>query len=397
MLLVLTLFLGLIIIPASAASSPNPLTVLIQTLRDSEDAALHGDILKGMSDGLKGRRQVAMPAGWDAVAAKLARSPDATVRQLTQTLSLTFGSTGALAALRETLLDAKADPANRAAALDALLTAKDPSLAPSLQRLLGDAALRGPAVRALAGYDDAWTPWITLAVYKQFEPAEKRDALNTLASRTTFARVLVGAVEQKTVPARDLTAEIVRQLRSLNQPDLNAKLNTLWGTMRATAADKRAEIERYKKVYAAGYSTPGDASRGRAIYDRICGQCHTLFESGGKVGPDLTGSARADLEYILQNILDPNAEIPNDYRPVTVDTKDDRVLTGILKQQDERSVTLQTANEIVTLPRAEVAKLQQSQLSMMPEGLLAPLTDQEVRDLIFYLRSPGQVPLPKGN
>jgi putative heme-binding domain-containing protein len=73
------------------------------------------------------------------------------------------------------------------------------------------------------------------------------------------------------------------------------------------------------------------------------------------------------------------------------------VLTGIVKQQDERSVTLQTANEVVTLPRAEVAKLQQSQLSMMPEGLLAPLTDQEVRDLIYYLRSPGQVPLPKGN
>jgi putative heme-binding domain-containing protein len=120
-----------------------------------------------------------------------------------------------------------------------------------------------------------------------------------------------------------------------------------------------------------------------------------LFEVGGKVGPDLTGSNRADLDYILQNILDPNAEIPNDYRPVTVDTKDDRVITGILKQQDERSLTLQTANEVVTLPRSEVAKLQQAQLSMMPEGLLTPLTDQEVRDLIFYLRSPGQVPLPK--
>lgn len=380
---------------AATLGTPDAMSALVTSLGRISDETKQLAILRGLAEALRGQRTTPAPAGWDAVAAKLAAKP-ALLAEV-NALSAKFGSVGALASLRETLLDSQAEPTSRTAALDALLTAKDPSLAPALQRLLGDTALRGQAMRALAGYDDAWTPWITLAVYKQFNPAEKRDALNTLASRTSFARVLVGAVEQKTVPARDLTAEIVRQLRSLGQADLNAKLDTLWGTMRATAADKRAEIERYKKVYFAGYSTPGDASRGRAIYDRICAQCHTLFESGGKVGPDLTGSNRADLEYILQNILDPNAEIPNDYRPVTVDTKDDRVLTGIVKQQDERSVTLQTANEVLTLPRAEVAKLQQAQLSMMPEGLLTPLTDQEVRDLLFYLRSPGQVPLPKGN
>ncbi|NJN05877.1 MAG: hypothetical protein HC814_05215 [Rhodobacteraceae bacterium] len=62
--------------------------------------------------------------------------------------------------------------------------------------------------------------------------------------------------------------------------------------MRATAADKQAEIARYKQIYAAGYSTPGDAGRGRVIYDKICGQCHTLFEVGGKVGP-ISPAARA--------------------------------------------------------------------------------------------------------
>ncbi|NJN05878.1 MAG: hypothetical protein HC814_05220 [Rhodobacteraceae bacterium] len=60
-----------------------------------------------------------------------------------------------------------------------------------------------------------------------------------------------------------------------------------------------------------------------------------------------------------------------------MDTKDDRVITGILKQQDERALTLQTATEVLTLPRAEVAKLAQGQLSMMPEGLLTPLTTRK--------------------
>ena len=53
-----------------------------------------------------------------------------------------------------------------------------------------------------------------------------------------------------------------------------------------------------------------------------------------------------------------------------------------------------TQNETLALPRNEIQSLQQSELSMMPEGLLAPLTDQEARDLLYYLSRPGQVPLP---
>ena len=86
--------------------------------------------------------------------------------------------------------------------------------------------------------------------------------------------------------------------------------------------------------------------------------------------------------------------IPNEYRAVNVETADDRSLTGIIKQQDDRSVTLATANETLTLPRTEIKSLHQTELSMMPEGLLQPLSDQEVRDLLYYLSRPGQVPLP---
>ena len=74
--------------------------------------------------------------------------------------------------------------------------------------------------------------------------------------------------------------------------------------------------------------------------------------------------------------------------------KDGRSITAILKQQDDKSVTALTQNETLVLPRNEIASIQQSDLSMMPEGLLAPLSDQEVRDLLYYLSRPGQVPLP---
>ena len=79
-----------------------------------------------------------------------------------------------------------------------------------------------------------------------------------------------------------------------------------------------------------------------------------------------------------------------------METKDDRVITGIVKAQDENSVTMLTPNETVTIPRKEIASLRQNELSMMPEGLLDPLGEQEVRDLIYYLGRPGQVPLAAG-
>jgi len=275
-----------------------------------------------------------------------------------------------------------------------LLDAKDAGLPPILLGLLIEPGLRGAAIRGLAAYDDPKTPPAILAVYNSLEGAEKRDALNTLASRAAFAKPLVSAITDGRIPRNALTAEIIRQLRNLKNAEIDADLQKVYGTIRESSADKKQEIERFKRIYWAGGSQPGDASRGRAVFARVCQQCHTLFDAGGKVGPDLTGSNRGDLEYILQNILDPNAVIPNEYRASTIDLKDGRSLTCIVKQQDDKSVTVVTQTETLVLPRNEIESLQQSELSMMPEGLLAPLTDQEVRDLIYYLGRTGQVPLP---
>jgi putative heme-binding domain-containing protein len=183
----------------------------------------------------------------------------------------------------------------------------------------------------------------------------------------------------------------VRQLRNLKDPALNQQVEKVWGVTRESDQDKLKEIARYKTLISSGPG--GDASRGRGLFVRTCQQCHTLFDVGGKVGPDITGSNRADLDYILQNVLDPNAVIPNDYRTSTLETKDDRLITGIVTKQDDNALTIVTANEVLVVPRGEVKSLTQGEVSMMPEGLLQALTDNEVRDLVAYLRSPAQVPL----
>ena len=376
------------------AQSDDALPILVQVLQSADDPQVQLDILKGLSDGLKGRRGVKAPAGWDAVATKLAQSPNPQVRELVQQLSLTFGSASALGDMRKQLLDAKLPPAQRLAALEALVGAKDATLAETLRQLLAEPALRGAALRGLASYDDPKTPPAILALLPTLDPAGKRDAFSTLASRGSFAKTLVGALVDGKFAAKELPADIVRQLRNYQQPEINAALDKHWGSARESSADIQKQTERYKAMLTAANAPKPDLAKGRAVFAKTCGQCHTLYGVGGKVGPELTGSNRADLDYLLHNILDPNAEIPNDYRTWNLDTKDDRSIAGVMARQDATTVTLVTPNETVTIARTDIARLKQSELSMMPEGLLQALPEEEVRNLIAYLRGKEQVKLP---
>ena len=392
--LALTLGLGLLSSPLVAEGPLDRLTALATS---TADPALRLDVLRGMEAALRGRNGVPAPAGWGDLETRLSEAPDLETRRLARNLGTVFGSPRALEALRTIASDTKAAAADRTAALETLLRTRDAGLVPLLQRLTAEPGIRGTAIRGLAGFDDARTPSVLLAGFTALGVAEQRDALNTLASRTAYARPLVEAVAAGKVPKAALTADLVRQLRSLKDAGLAAELTRIWGVMKETSPDMKAEVERVKKVYWAGGSQPGDAPRGRVVFNQVCAQCHHLFDTGGNVGPDITGANRADLDYLLQNILYPNAVIPNEYLASTVETKDERVLTGMIKSQDANGVTLQTANDVVTLPRAEVRKIEPTTISMMPEGLIANLTEQQTRDLLYYLSRPGQVPLPAGS
>lgn len=378
------------VVPVRAADT---LASLVRILGGTSQPQLQLDILRGLRDATQGRPELPMPEGWESIEARLARSDVPEIRSLSRSLGLTFGSASARRALRATLQDRTVDPAQRQDALRALLGVRDPELPPVLRGLLTDTAVRAAAVRALAAFDDPQAAPAVLAVYASLSTGERRDALNTLAARATSARTLLDAVAEGTVSPRDITAEILRQLRSLKDDSIDTALTRVYGPVRDVDADKQAGIDRYRRIYRAGGSTPGDALRGRVVYARLCQQCHVLFDSGGKVGPDLTGSARNDLDYVLQNIIDPNAVIPNEYLASTFELRDGRVVTGLVQRQDDRTLTIATATETLTLPRADIVDSFQSQLSMMPEGLIDTLADQEFRDLIYYLGRPGQVPL----
>jgi putative heme-binding domain-containing protein len=93
-------------------------------------------------------------------------------------------------------------------------------------------------------------------------------------------------------------------------------------------------------------------------------------------------------------VIDPNAVVWDQYKATYFETSDDRLISGVVVQENESTVTIQTQTGTITLPRTEITERRQSNLSMMPEGLFQLLEEQEIIDLVAYLQSPSQVPPP---
>ena len=127
----------------------------------------------------------------------------------------------------------------------------------------------------------------------------------------------------------------------------------------------------------------------------MCGQCHQLFGEGGALGPDLTGGGRRDLNYLVENIVDPSAVVDAAYFLNTLTLQDGRVLSGIVGAQNERTLTLRSVGQEHVIDRADIAKRETLPISLMPEGLLQAFTPEQQRDLLKYLMGDGQVGLPR--
>ncbi len=369
------------------------LELLVGALESVDEAARQLTLLRGVNEALKGRRRVAMPKRWPQAMKKLIESKDANVRSQALALAVTFDDASAKELMHAVLRERGADLGARRGALASLLAARSAAVVPTLYEILAEPAMRSDALRALATFGDARTPSRVLSVYGGLDTTGKRDAIATLASRVEWARALLDAVGRGNVPATDLGAEAIQQLRFLRDETVTEQIAKHWGFVRETDAEKAAKIARYKKLLASPGQQPADLSAGRALFARTCEQCHTLFGTGGKVAPDLTGSNRADLEYILSNVLDPSAVLAKEYMPSVWITTDGRVVTGLVKEETASALTAETANGEVILAKSDIAATQTSDFSMMPDDLLGQFEEQQVRDLIAYLAAPAQVPM----
>jgi putative membrane-bound dehydrogenase-like protein len=376
------------------AGKGSPLDPLVKTLAGTDDSAYQLEILDSLTSAIEGKTKVERPAGWADAYAKLSVSPDTKVIARADALATRFGDTTVFTKKKAIVLDTFAPVTARAAALEVVLQRKDFMLAPIYHKLLAEPGLRLGALRGLAVYDVPSTPGAIFAVYRTFNPQEKRLAINLLAQRAPYARELLAAVKDGIVPRADLDASLARQLRLFNDPQLNQAIAETWGVVRESAGETAQEIAKWKTILTPARLAKANPSHGRAIFAKTCATCHVLFDEGAKIGPELTGSNRGELDYILNNVVDPNAIIGKDYQLTTVETNDGRTAAGIVQRETPAAVTIVNMAETVTIARDNIKKLDRLEVSLMPPGLLQTLKEDEVADLVKYLQGDRQVPLP---
>ena len=352
------------------------------------------EVLAGLVEAFTGWRKAPRPAAWESVAATLSTSPDPALRDRVRELSVVFGDGRALDDVKKIALDGKAHLGARKAALQTLIDNRAPDLRAICERLLDTRFLNPLAARGLATFDDPAIGAALVKSFGKFHASEYGQLLAVLVSRPAYAAALLDAVAAGRIPRAQLSAFHARQIRSFNDPALSKQLGEAWGEERESSADKKQSIARWKALLTPAALASADQSAGRAIWTATCATCHTLYGEGGKLGPDLTGSGRDNLDYLLENIVDPSAVVSADFRMTVVQLKDGRVFNGMVAAKTDRTLTLQTMTEKLTLERSEIAKLDEMPMSLMPEGLPDALGEAPMRNLIAYLMHRTQVPLP---
>lgn len=376
-----------------AASEESCYEALVARLA-AADSATRKWMLEEIVTALAARGRMKAPKAWEMGYEAVTLDADEGVRRLAGVVAVRFGDPRVLPQLRAFLADRDADIAKRQEALEALVSSRDEGTPPVLHGLVDDPLLQKNAVVALAAIPHDATPKVLLDAYEGLADESRQAAIATLVSRPAWTLALLDAIDAGKVPRGDLSAFTVGRLAQSADAEVIAKLNDVWGTIRTTPEDRKADFEKWRGALKPAAMKAADLSHGREVFVKTCGTCHLLHGEGGRIGPDITGSNRADLEYLLANLLDPNAIVGRDYQTTTVITEDGRSIAGIVVKESPTSVTLQTPTEQVTVPLDDIESRVLSPQSLMPENQLGQLKPDEALDLVAYLRHPAQVPLP---
>jgi len=276
-----------------------------------------------------------------------------------------------------------------------LVEIRAPGLRSVLVGLLKDAAapvpIRQAALSGLGIEEDSVLASVALGILPGASPELRNSALEFLASRPTWSLALMEAVDRGGVDRRSIPAEWVERLRRSPDAAVRRRVSAVWpaaprsGSPSGPAPELAARIRQIEEVLR---KAPGNPYSGEALFQQRCAGCHRLFFKGGSVGPDLTSYQRDHWGTLLTSILDPSAEIREGYASVEVEMRDGRILAGFLTDRDARMTSLRGLDgQDQVLPSAEVLEVRPTGRSLMPEGLLDGLSDEQLRDFFAYLRS----------
>ena len=365
---------------ASAAEAKTPSAALDQFMQSAlnKPDAVRNAILVGFREGLSGRDQVTEPRSWKAFSSKFPKSE-------TQDLAALFGDGIALDSIRKLALDNKMNMKTRRSALKTIVERNPPDLNQICMTLLGIRYLNTDAIAGLTRSPDPAIGQRIVATYQNFSVPERSRVIDVLVQRQSWAKILLEAIGVDKIPKQDLSVAQARQIMAFGNSELSDLLMKNWGRIGLPSETKARFVVQVKSELAGLNASPADFKTGRELYQKSCGQCHSLYGEGGRIGPDITGAQRQNLDYLLDNIVEPSAVVSPDFRLTNLQMKDGRVLSGLVRPRDKQSLTLITTNQTVILLKNEIEDQKATEQSIMPEGQLEAMNPKDRQELLRYL------------
>ncbi len=371
-----------------AAGSDDDLAMCATLLDRFPEPARTDLLLSGMEKALEGRylKQVPAPLRKHVDALWKQRSGSLTMLRFT----LRLGSAEAYQGALRRITDAKAPATDRIGLIEILGQIGKDDCVPTLLKLLsdpGEAKVRGAALAALNALADPRIPEAVLQQYAKLPSDLKSKAQALLCGRPASALAFLKEVDAQHISPKEVPLEQLQRIVAFKDKELTRLVEKHWGKVGAqSSGEKTSRMNSIRHILNLG---KGRATNGKALFTKTCAVCHTLFNEGGKVGPELTGADRKNLPFLLTSIVDPSAFIRPEFVAYVVETKDGRFLTGLIVEQTPETITLIDAKaEKTVIARSKIeGEPMPSTTSLMPEKLLDPLDDQEIRDLFSYLQS----------
>jgi len=384
-----------------AAMSPAGREALMTSLGTAKDAAAFTQRAGQLLLALEQLPPVQRPADWETARATGERWQRETpaVLDALRRLGARFGDADFFPHWRVLARDRKAAAPDRIRALELLLAGADPELGVLAREVINDEPLRPVVVKALRTAPGPETAQALVTRLASFSPDLRNEAINLLATRQEMALVLLQAVDEKRLAPSLISPVLLDQFERFNDPAIRAIIERHWlrGGAGVDLKQLGGAIETWTGKLNPRTLERADAAKGRQVFQTTCGICHQLFGEGVALGPDLTGSNRANLGYLLENVLAPSAVVGRDYLLNVVTQKDGSVVSGIIRAENPEFVTLAMPGGATTdVRKANIAKREELPTSLMPAGLFDALPINQVADLVKYLASPAQVALPGG-
>jgi putative heme-binding domain-containing protein len=350
-------------------------------------------LMAGFELAFKGRSLAQIP---DELAEAIARTGGESV-----VLGLRRGDARAVDEALRVIGDATEPNERRLRYIEILGEVRQPRSQPVLLRIISndrDQLLQKAALTALQRSTDSVVATAVLDRFQTFDQGARTAALGLLASRPEWSLQMLQAVDAARLPASIITPDAAQKMKTYSDPKLLQFLRKYCPQERvSTTAEMQQQVQQYETVIRAGGGNPYE---GRKLFTMSCGLCHKLFGQGAQIGPDLTPYKRDDLDTMLTNIVNPNAEIREGYETYLVSTKDGRTLSGFLADKDNRVVVLRGLDGVnQVLAQDQISEMKSTGTSLMPQGLLSALAEQQLRDLFAYLQSaqPLVGEPPRGN